>query len=1247
MIKVVEIENALAQINGDIFQEFCNHFLYLKLNPNTITPIGSVIGKEKSRKGIPDSYFTVNKELIFAEYTTRERTQKGQSFYAKLKSDIENCFDMSKTGLKKEEIDKVILCFTGRIKPEEKKTLEELCKQHNPKCILDLKGIRDLAFAVLDYPILGTYVGIKVGTGQIQEPSAFIVNYEKSKISTPLSNTFYGRETEIEDGLNSLNNNDLLLIHGAPGTGKSKFAIELAKLYADKNGFSFLCIGNRDLPIWDDIKEIIRIDKNYVLLVDDANRLAKNFQWILSLYEDRKPNSFKVVVTVRDYAFNFVKSIALNYSFSTIEIKTFSDDELKKIIQSDDFEITEPSYIERILKIAKGNARLAIMSAKVARTAANLLELYDASQIYDEYFESLFNEIELLKEPITQKVLALISFFSRIDRENRKLCDYIFERLNIEEAKFWEICYSLHETELVDLFEQQIVKISDQIFSTYIFYKAVIENKVLSFSFFLNNYLDYKNRINDTIIPVINTFNYKHIETILKPEILKHWLVIEKESNDQDLLKYFDLFWFYLAPQVFVFIKRQIDKQDTTEVSEYRFRYELNEFSYGTGIDLEILSRFKNHSDEFFKDSLELMFYYAIKDPSKMPAVIYICKERFNFSRLGYEYGDRIQHLLFDFLITNAQTSQNKIIYENVLAEILPDFLKIEHREDESNGRTFTFYTFHLWLSESVKAFRIKCFDYLLQCGNKSIVLQTLYRLSYYEYQYSKEILEHDLSFIYQIISKYFDPNEFKDCFVLQNIMEGLDWLNVDYKKGIQDKYNSKLFLLAEILKTDKQRRKEIGWEEEDRLHQVELKKYCDKFKIDDYRSLFYHVSTILEHVKEIGVANNVTHQYESSLNTIIGHLAQSDVWLFLKVLELNFTKFNFNLHFGYIFARFFQANPESYLALFELIQDLDENKKFYFHQALIIDEVKSEHLSLLYADLLDTINSLKSQYIFWDLTFASKYKELKEERDIYSEILGLVLWKRQNEQINIGVGQLFFEKCLSFSDFSFENLIEVYLYSNDIEQHFDYEKKILRALLEHDSLIITRILKFNSPDKYSRYDFEHYDFVWDLDNYLEIMNSIFEYFTTNNIYYFSGGIITAFFPNVKNKYAGRPIEYLESLIDKNNMNESYMCIVFRITCYKYPELKMLFLKKFLTLNDNFEIFKSLEVVKRSKSWSGSYIPILEGEKDTWKNVISVLDRLPNRLNYHEHKEYVSRQIGYCDLRIKDELKREFYEDFN
>ncbi len=1248
MIKVVEIENALVRINGDIFQEFCNHYLYLKLNPNSITPIGSVIGKEKSRKGIPDSYFTsADNELIFAEYTTRERLKTGESFYNKLKSDVENCFDTSKTGLKKEEINKVILCFTERIKPDEKKKLEELCKKHNPNCVLDLKGIRDLAFSVLDYPILGSFLDIQIGTGQIQEPSEFISNYEKNRISTPLSNLFLGREKEIENGLNLLNINDILIVHGASGTGKSKFAIELAKCYSDKNDFTFLCIGNKGIPIWDDLKSIIRNDKNYVLLVDDANRLAKNFQWILSLFENRASSNLKIIVTVRDYAFQQVKSIAGNYNYSTLEINVFSNDEIKDIIQSDDFKINEPSYVDRILRIAQGNARLAIMCAKVAINAKNLDELNDVSQIYDEYFEPLFNEVKLLKEPITLKVLAIISFFSIVDKNNKEFCDFIFENLNIDENQFWETCYSLHESELVDLFEQQVVKISDQIFATYIFYKAVVVNETLSFKFFLDNYLNYESRITDTIVPVINTFNYKHIESKLKPIILSKWIEIEKLDNYQNSLKYLDLFWFYLSPQVFIFLKKQIDKQEPDSSTKYRYSYELNEFSSGVGKDLEILARFKYHSDEFYKDALELIFYYANRIPSKMPSIIYLIKEKFSFSRLGYMYGDRIQHLLFDFLIEKTKSNSDNEVFENVLAEIIPDYLKIEFREDEGNGRGITIYTFHLWLSNSIETFRTKCFNYLLQNAKKEIILQVLFRLNLYEYKDSDEILKHDKSFIFKIIDKHFNSNEFEDCFVLQNILEVFDWLKIDYSKEIKNEYKNGLYNLTEVLKRDRHRKRELGWEEEEKLHKKELLDYCIDFKIDKYTTLFKNVSSILKRVTKVS-RGNIVWQYESSLNTIFGNLAQNDKNLFLIVLKLNYEEFRFNLNFTQIFNCFFQVSPQSYYEAFEVIKNYDVNIKFCYHQALMIDSVSDEHILTLYSDLLMSIKSLTTQYIFWDLAFVSKYQRIKKEEAIYAEILEIILAKIKNENINIGVGQRFIGKCTTFNKFSFEMLTEAYLFSRRIEQHFDYEKSIFRTLLQRDSTILIQLLKFKTSDRMSYHDLEHekFDFIWEFDNYAELINSIFEYFISNKTYYMSERAVAAFFPKSIDKHGDKPIAYLKEIFKEKHSDEEYIDMVFSIICYKYTNYKMEFLEIFLRRSSNFEVFRNLEIIPRSQTWSGSHIPILEREKKTWYEVLSIIERLPNRLDFYEHKEYVSRRITGCDLNIKDEMKREFFEDF-
>ena len=155
-------------------------------------------------------------------------------------------------------------------------------------------------------------------------------------------------------------------------------------------------------------------------------------------------------------------------------------------------------------------------------------------------------------------------------------------------------------------------------------------------------------------------------------------------------------------------------------------------------------------------------------------------------------------------------------------------------------------------------------------------------------------------------------------------------------------------------------------------------------------------------------------------------------------------------------------------------------------------------------------------------------------------------------------MGKDFIEKCLSFNNFPLDILVETYLYSNDIEQSFDYENKILKKILERDPNIIIKILKFNSSERisYHNLEHEHYDFIWDIDNCNTIINSIFEYFIESDTYYYSDHAISAFFPDTIDKYGTKPIKYLESIIDEKYLDDRYMEVVFSLICYKYPSLK-------------------------------------------------------------------------------------------
>ncbi|MBY0425660.1 MAG: hypothetical protein K2Q22_08500, partial [Cytophagales bacterium] len=119
------IEQHLKAIEEGAFQKMINHLLCLEGYKFIGSP-GSVIGKSKTSKGSPDSFFDVKDGFIFCEITTQEKLTGGTLFIKKLIKDIDHCFDEAVTGISKDKIVKVILAFNDELIPSE----FELLKTH-------------------------------------------------------------------------------------------------------------------------------------------------------------------------------------------------------------------------------------------------------------------------------------------------------------------------------------------------------------------------------------------------------------------------------------------------------------------------------------------------------------------------------------------------------------------------------------------------------------------------------------------------------------------------------------------------------------------------------------------------------------------------------------------------------------------------------------------------------------------------------------------------------------------------------------------------------------------------------------------------------------------------------------------------------------------------------------------------------------------------------------------------------------
>ncbi len=395
----------------------------------------------------------------------------------------DKCFDENKTGIPVEKIEEIILCYSSQLSPKEIEQLREKCGTKGVN--INLYGIGVISHDLSEkYPdIAKEYLGIDVDTGQIVRLDRFISLYEKHPLATTLSTTFHFRDEEKNNLLESIKSNSLVFISGQAGVGKSRLAIECYQRFIENDSsYEAYCICNHGIDLFEDIKTYFSDSKNYLIFVDDANRIS-GFQYILRLLQTKRDDqNFKIIATVRNYALDRIKEICEPFeSGIEISLKPFTDEEIKKLLQ-DEFKIDNNLYLDRITDLSQGNPRLAVMAAQLAVEENTFQSILNVSALYDAYYSSIKKDLDALEDKNVLKVAGIVAFFRSVDNTHSDQMSDIERIFNISTKDFWTAANTLHEMEVLDMFENEIVKISDQVLSTYLFYIVFFKERILDFS---------------------------------------------------------------------------------------------------------------------------------------------------------------------------------------------------------------------------------------------------------------------------------------------------------------------------------------------------------------------------------------------------------------------------------------------------------------------------------------------------------------------------------------------------------------------------------------------------------------------------------------------------------------------------------------------------------------------------------------------------------------------------------------------
>ncbi|WP_438711176.1 hypothetical protein ACSTS3_21785 [Aquimarina muelleri] len=1241
MSRLQTIENQLKAINGAVFQELCDSYLTIrKKNYSGLSRVGSQTGKQKTTRGTPDSFFLLpNGNYLFVETTTDISTKN------KLSNDILVCFDFEKTKIPINKVEEIVLCINWNINQKEILKLNKLVKRHNNNAIISFVMLQELAIELhLNHRDLAhSYLGLPLDTGQIVSIENFIKEYDRASkgIATPLNNTFLHRETELKQLSNAIDSHDFIILTGAPGVGKTKLAIETIKEYlANNDSFQAYCVSYKNHTLLDDLYQYFDVDKDYLLFVDDANRIDA-FEQITGFFKANRKGKLKIIITVRDYAFQEIGRKCQEFSTQRVDLQKLTDEQIIDIIKSEPFEILNSNYYDKIVRISEGNPRLAIMISLYAKEVNNLDALNDVSDLFEKYFSTFIKDDGEFENSLNIKCLGIISFFYTIPYKNKEVTESILDKFGISYNDFIDTIDKLDKLELAEI-QFEHVKVPEQNLATFFFYKAFIKDNLLSFQILLNNYFEnHQNRFTDSIIPANNTFGPQNVMDKIKPELVNYWNLIKNDG--EKTLGFLKSFWFYLQDQTLEFVYEFIETLPKIEENKYDTSYENNQFAYDKDNIIELVSNFFRLNSNYIKDSIELLFEYVSRQPEKLPELIHKIRELLIFDRDDERYDFYRQNTLFDILIDGVNKG-NELLTTSFF-ELAKTFLSHSFQQFKGGrNNSFIHYQYPIPNNKIIQEFRIKIWDVLdtnfVSRPEMSFKLLCSYSRVYPDV--NKEIMEFDIPFILNIIDKHLNVENFEHCKYVQSQIRWFKQHDFDLEEftNFTNRFVNDTYFTFLKIDWDRFRDKEMyefdDFQEYDRLKEAEIRSSFILTDIDDINK-FYNTFLLLRN----SAKNN--YNYNNSLDYIIDENCSRNFDNGLNLLNKVIEDGN---EINYIPRTVFRNQLKTEI-ITNRIWVIIQSKEFHakeLWELSFYDYIDDSLISKEYS--ISLINTIKKMNSSNTIHFDRLERFLSVEPNLFQIILKTITEKNEKENTRLQVWMDFFSKHFKNLGNDIELIKKAYIQQNLIQNHFDYQGKGVLEILKIDKNFLIEFVEslYSASDKHSLGgDHSDMSYIWNIDDIEETLIQVFDLIIEKDLYI---GILehycNVFFKNLRQEeQKKRADNFIRQYVIDNNTNYQKMGVIVDLIRHSRKELFEEIFLLFVSINQDKEIFGKLLWRGNGGTYSGDVI-IGDIQASEWRNLLSIVNKSTLGIKLIPIKNYINKQIEYCLESGNRERERKF-----
>lgn len=1242
MSRLTDIKAKINVLEGGAFQELCDALLARK-GYEGIHAYGMQAGTMKTTKGNPDTYFkSKNGKYIFVAYTTQK-----DNLFEKAKDDIEKCLDPEKTGIQEKDIEEIIFCHTSsNLSAGEDKKLKDICSQKG--ILFDIYGIDRIADEIYrKYKILAKdHLGMSIDTNQILEQRDFINKYDSNEMMAPLSTTFQFRKDEYEEMMSFLLQKKVVVVVGKAGVGKTRLSLEVARDFGNKFGYKVFCIKSMDLSISEDVAAYMENAGKYLFLIDDANELV-GLKYVLEYINmENMGYDIKIISTLRDYtAARVVNQIRQYTEPHILNVVPFTDVQIKEFLNVN-MEIRNGDYVDTIIRIAEGNPRIAYMAGRLAKAEQSLSAINDATQLYESYYTKFLVSSAITTDRNLCLTASVISLLHIINLSDIKPLESLLDKLNMNQELFLKMIYRLCEDEFVEIKLDKVAIISDQCLRNYMLYYAFCKKRIVPYSELLEiGFRSFRNGIVKATSILWNIFSSSEIHDYLSSEIEKVWDIYKEEGGEifYEFVKYFHDF---RPEEVLLIVKDRIEAADADKINIDEIDFSKDKY-HTEDVIIEMLSGYCNRT--LLPEAVELMCEYVEKKQSAIDTVMQCIKTNYSIDKNAYRY----DYFTVNMIVEGVKKKRNSLIITKLFMGISNHFLEVLYRPAESGrGKTITMYTIPIILTEGCKKYRGSIWKELILLSEEAYWEKDIrnilekYAEGWYD-EVEKYVFEFDKEYVVKLVDKLWEINKIRYCVLCKKLKKKWNHYGIDSADEFNIIFECEEWKIYNVF-SDKRWEKELSCEEAEEQRKLEIRKYANSLTEEDIVNLVDKVNQItfeLEREKY-----EMVHGLEIFVDEISSD--KDKLCRFAKVFVEKgdcIDLYPYTLIKNLI-AQYGSEYVYNFIWSKEFVQ---KNKwQFEFFETLPKEEIDSLWLERLIEFFQDDGDKEIKSSPHRDLRFLDNFIEF--EPKIYCKVTRIILKKQEYSNFMV---RMYFEWLFNdhvwkpeelmckFSD-DIELLKEVYLCTIRLDSHTDYDGEFIKCFISVDNSWVQLYAEYIIENEDRSYLYEHDRIMacWELDNYMNIFDYLFDFAVEKSGYYrwrakeeFKNLLVHEQGKDLRNE---RKEEWVLQTIERYNEDNKKMIALFEALLELGTGIREKAIAKFVQYNKDYEIFTKLSLEPNHWGGTGSMVPCMQGRVKFYESLLSYF----TGVDLLKHKQYIQENIRRWKKRIEQQEIQELME---